>query len=192
MAARDDGGGEQLSEEDVRVQLHDAREGQPDGTLDGEYEEDIPSSGSEGEENVALLGKTDARDSDSVKDKEDKRKSMEQLNSIEQNERNENRQRIIESSEKASRAKQALCTVPKKEEEEQISGSMLEANLLSRGVSGLYCLLVFCLSVIHYKLNFLESHLCPPVSWFVFLDRKTSILHRPSGKGPSSIRGCDP
>ena len=35
--------------------------------------------------------------------------------------------------------------MPKKEEEEQISGGMLEANLLSRGVSGLYCLLVLCL-----------------------------------------------
>ena len=145
MAARDDGGGEQLSEEDVRVQLHDAGDGQVDGAEDGEYEEDIPSSGSEEEENVALLGKSDPRDSDSVKDKEDKRKSTEHLNDMEQNERNEKRQRIIETSEKAARVNQELCKVPKKEEEEQISGGMLEANLLSRGVSGLYCLLVMCL-----------------------------------------------
>ena len=145
MAARDDGGGEQLSEEDVRVQLHDAGDGQADGAEDSEYEEDIPSGGSEEEENVALLGKSDLKDSDSVKDKEDKRKSMEQLNDMEQNERNDKRQRIIETSEKAARVNQELCKVSKKMQEEPISGDMLEANLLSRGVSGLYCLLVLCL-----------------------------------------------
>jgi len=69
------------------------------------------------------------------------------LNDMEQNERNEKRQRIIETSEKAARVNQELSKVPKKEEEEQISGGMLEANLLSRGVSGLYCLLVVAIYV---------------------------------------------
>ena len=150
MAARDDGGGEQLSE-DVRVQLHDAGggdDGQADGAEDiGDYE-DTPSSGSEEEENIALLGKSDARDLDPViKDKEDGRKSMEQLSNIEENKRNENRQRIVEASEKAAWANQELCKLPKKEQEEQISGGVLEANLLSRGISGLYCLLVMPFSI---------------------------------------------
>ena len=159
MAARDDGGGEQLSE-DVRVQLHDAGGGdggQPDGAEDvGEYE-DSPSSGSEEEENVALLGKSDARDLDPViKDKEDERKSIEQLSNIEENQRNEKRQTIVETSEKAARANQELCRLPKKEEEEQLSGGVIEANLLSRGVSGLYCLLVMPFStfvVISYPIS---------------------------------------
>ena len=182
MAARDDGGGEQLSEEDVRVQLHDAGDGQADGAEDGEYEEDIPSSGSEEEENVALLGKSDPRDSDSVKDKEDKRKSTEHLNDMEQNERNEKRQRIIETSEKAARVNQELSKVPKKEEEEQISGGMLEANLLSRGVSGLYCLLVMCLPL--FSLSYpwkLLGKACMPACLLVRLSGY--ILHRLSSKG---------
>ena len=178
MAARDDG--EQLSE-DVRVQLLDAGDGdgsqRDGGGQDGDYE-DVPC-GSEEEENIALLGKSDARYSDSVKHKEEERKSMDQLNSIEENERNENRQRIVETSEKVARPNKVLqkeqeeqisggllCEVLQKEQEEHISGGLLEehisggvlpgeqisggllvANLISRGVSGLYCLLVIPFSI---------------------------------------------
>ena len=162
MAARDD---EVQLSEDVRVQLHNALDEdggeRGGGGQDGDYE-DVPCSGSEEEENIALLGKSDTRYSDAVKDKEDERKSMDQLNSIEENQRNENRQRIVETSEKVARPNQELCEVLKKEQEEQISGGLLEgeqisggllegehisgdlleANLISRGVSGLYCLLV--------------------------------------------------
>ena len=117
-------------------------------------DEDVPSGGSEEEEHIALLGKSDPRYSDSVKDKEDERKQMDQLNSVDENERNQNRQRIVETSEKAARPNQELCKVLKKEE--QFSGGVSEANLLSRGVSGLYCLLVMPFSiftVISCKLN---------------------------------------
>ena len=179
MAARDDG--EQMSE-DVRVQLHDAGDGdgsqRDGGGQDGDCE-DVPCSGSEEEENIALLGKSDTRYSDSVKHKEEERKSMDQLNSIEENERNENRQRIVETSEKVARPNKVLqkeqeeqisggllCEVLQKEQEEHISGGLLEehisggvlpgeqisggllvANLISRGVSGLYCLLVIPFSI---------------------------------------------
>ena len=183
MAARDDGGGEQLSE-DVRVQLHDAGggdDGQPDGAEDiGDYE-DAPSSGSEEEENIALLGKSDARDLDPIiKEKEDGRKSMEQLRNIEENKRNENRQRIVEASQKAARENQELCKLPQKEQEEQISGGVLEANLLSRGISGLYCLLVIPFSI--FTTISLESLVSISVCWFVCLDEEDCSLYRLSGE----------
>ena len=133
------------------VQLHDAGNGgggQRGGGQDGDYE-DVPSSGSEEEENIALLGKSDPRKSDFVnEDKESK--SKEQLNSVEENKKNENRERIVESSAKAARpnrANQELCKVLQEEQEEKISGGIFEANLLSRGVSGLYFLLLMSFSI---------------------------------------------
>ena len=118
--------------------------GQHEDQYEDEYE-DEPSE-SEEEETAALLvnsHKRDSADGDDLKDKGSCSNAFEQLSNVEENQLNENRQqRIVEKSWKASRANQELEWLPKKEEEEQISGGMLEANLLSRGASGLYCLLV--------------------------------------------------
>ena len=96
MDARDDGVGEQLSE-DVRVQLHVAgdRDGSEQGVGQDHDYEDVPSSGEEEEEeeeeDIALLGKSEPRESEieivKVKDKEGKRRSMEQLDIIEENDK---------------------------------------------------------------------------------------------------------
>ena len=183
MDARDDRVGEQLSE-DVRVQHHVAgdRDGSEQGVVGQDHDyEDVPSSGEEEEEeDIALLGKSEPRESEieivKVKDKEGERTSMEQLDIIEENEKNEKRQQIVETSHKVAGSNQELCKVVKKEQREQISGGVLEANLLSRGVSGLYCLLVIPLLtftiIISRKVKLLRLALFVHLSAHLFVWKK--------------------